>query len=96
MKITYRSSTKGESKYYIREIKNLFVVGQTFPVTEVPGPHSRKITNTIKGRLQLIAFRLINKSKEGRIKIQRLLKYFPDENELQMKQRLKVSRSSFL
>lgn len=88
----YLSTTvKGESKYYIREIGNLFAVGQTYPVTEVPGPHSRKITNTIKLRLQIIAFKLLEKSSEKRLKISRLMKYFPDQNELQMRQRLKVS-----
>lgn len=81
---------RGEAKYYIREIPNLFVVGQTYPVTEVPGPHSRKITNTIKLRLQIIAFKLLEKSTEKRLKISRLMKYFPDQNELQMRQRLKV------
>jgi len=74
----------------LREVKNLFVVGQTYPVTEVPGPHSRKITNTIKYRLQIIAFKLLKKSTEERLKISRLMKYFPDQNELQMRQRLKV------
>ncbi|RXW22582.1 hypothetical protein EST38_g3290 [Candolleomyces aberdarensis] len=83
------NTTKGESKYYIREIKNLFVLGQTYPVTEVPGPHSRKITNTIKHRLQIIAFKLLKKSQGERLKISRLMKYFPDQNELQMRQRLK-------
>ncbi len=85
-----RTTIKGESKYYIREVNNLFVVGQTYPVTEVPGPHSRKITNTIKLRLQIIAFKLLEKSTEKRLKISRLMKYFPDQNELQMRQRLKV------
>lgn len=83
---------KSDTKYYIREIKNLFTVGQTYPVTEVPGPHSRKITNTIKHRLQIIAFKLLQKSAEERLKISRLMKYFPDQNELQMRQRLKVCR----
>lgn len=69
----------------------MFVLGQTFPVTEVPGPHSRKITNTIKFRLQIIAFKLLRKSAGQRLKISRLMKYFPDQNELQMRQRLKVS-----
>ena len=86
-----RSTVKGDTKYFIREIKNLFVVGQTYPVTEVPGPHSRKITNTIKHRLQIIAFKLLQKSSEERLKIARLMKYFPDQNELQIRQRLKVS-----
>ncbi|KAI0714974.1 hypothetical protein C8Q76DRAFT_795782 [Earliella scabrosa] len=87
--LVIRTTIKGEPKYYIREINNLFVVGQTYPVTEVPGPHSRKITNTIKLRLQIIAFKLLEKSTEKRLKISRLMKYFPDQNELQMRQRLK-------
>ncbi|KAF8445744.1 TAF1 transcription initiation factor TFIID subunit TAF1 [Boletus edulis BED1] len=87
--LAVRSTTKGDTKYFLREIKNLFVIGQTYPVTEVPGPHSRKITNTIKFRLQIIAFKLLRKSAEERLKISRLMKYFPDQNELQMRQRLK-------
>ncbi|PCH34054.1 atypical/TAF1 protein kinase [Wolfiporia cocos MD-104 SS10] len=87
--LVIRSTCKNDTKYYIREIRNLFVVGQTYPVTEVPGPHSRKITNTIKHRLQIIAFKLLQKSVEERLKISRLMKYFPDQNELQMRQRLK-------
>ncbi|KAG6866058.1 hypothetical protein C0991_009155 [Blastosporella zonata] len=84
-----RSTVKGDTKYFLRDIKNLFVIGQTYPVTEVPGPHSRKITNTIKFRLQIIAFKLLKKSQGERLKISRLMKYFPDQNELQMRQRLK-------
>lgn len=94
--LVIKSTVKNETKYYIREIKNLFVVGQTYPVTEVPGPHSRKITTTIKHRLQIIAFKLLQKSAEERLKISRLMKYFPDQNELQMRQRLKVYRVDIL
>jgi transcription initiation factor TFIID subunit 1, fungi type len=85
-----RSTIKGEPKYYLREIKTVFVTGQTYPVHEVPGPHSRKITTTLKHRLQIIAFKLLRKSQGERLKISRLMKYFPDQNELQMRQRLKV------
>lgn len=87
--LVVRNTIKGETKYYLRDLKNLFVIGQTYPVTEVPGPHSRKITNTIKYRLQIIAFKLLKKSQGERLKISRLMKYFPDQNELQMRQRLK-------
>ncbi|KAF8349699.1 TAF1 transcription initiation factor TFIID subunit TAF1 [Amanita rubescens] len=87
--LVIKHSYRGETKYYIREFKNLFVIGQTYPVTEVPGPHSRKITNTIKHRLQIIAFKLLRKSPGERLKISRLMRYFPDQNELQMRQRLK-------
>jgi len=64
-------------------------------VHEVPGPHSRKITTTLKHRLQIIAFKLLKKSQGERLKISRLMKYFPDQNELQMRQRLKV-RNPFI
>ncbi|KAK7064030.1 putative transcription initiation factor TFIID subunit [Favolaschia claudopus] len=87
--LVVRNTIKGDTKYFLREIKHLFVAGQTYPVTEVPGPHSRKITNTIKFRLQIIAFKLLQKSAGERLKISRLMKYFPDQNELQMRQRLK-------
>ncbi|KAK2461592.1 hypothetical protein APHAL10511_006055 [Amanita phalloides] len=87
--LVIKHSYKGEAKYYIREIRNVFVIGQTYPITEVPGPHSRKITNTIKYRLQIIAFKLLRKSPGERLKISRLMRYFPDQNELQMRQRLK-------
>ncbi|KAJ3519520.1 hypothetical protein NM688_g9291 [Phlebia brevispora] len=87
--LVIKNTVKNDTRYYIREIKNLFTVGQTYPVTEVPGPHSRKITNTIKHRLQIIAYKLLSKATEERLKISRLMKYFPDQNELQMRQRLK-------
>ncbi len=81
-----RSTTKNEIRYYLREIRNLFVVGQTYPVQPIPGPHARLITNNIKYRLQMIAYKLIQKSQRQRIKIHRLMRYFPDQNELQMRQ----------
>ncbi len=84
-----RSTTKNEIRYYLREVRNLFVVGQTYPVQPIPGPHARLITNNIKYRLQMIAYKLIQKSQRQRIKIHRLMRYFPDQNELQMRQRLK-------
>ncbi|KAE9400552.1 TAF1 transcription initiation factor TFIID subunit TAF1 [Gymnopus androsaceus JB14] len=69
--LVVRSTVKGETKYFLREIKNLFVLGQTYPVTEI------------------IAYKLLRKSAGERLKISRLMKYFPDQNELQMRQRLK-------
>lgn len=83
--------TETETNYYIRAIENVFVIGQTFPAVEVPGPHSRKITNLTKLRLHNIAQRLTERSTDSRLKIQSLMKYFNDQNELQMRQRLKVS-----
>jgi len=38
-----------------------------------------------------IAFKLVQKNKDNRIKVFRLTRYFPDHNDLQMRQKLKVS-----
>lgn len=71
-------------------MKNLFVVGQTIPSVQVPGPHARKVSATAKDRTHQIAYRLLQKAKGNHMKLSRLMKYFPDCHELQMRQRLKV------
>ncbi|KAF2252672.1 hypothetical protein BU26DRAFT_517251 [Trematosphaeria pertusa] len=52
------------SKYYLRKIDNLMVVGQEFPSVEVPGTHARKVTEASKKRLKMLAFRLYRKGQE--------------------------------
>lgn len=52
------------SKYYMRNIPNLLVVGQQFPSVEVPGTHARKVTEASKKRLKMLAFRLYRRGKE--------------------------------
>ena len=84
-----RSTTKDDVRYYLRDVPNLYVVGQTYPTTPIPGPHARLVTNNIKYRLQMITYKLVEKSHAHRIKIHRVMKYFPDQNQLQMRQRLK-------
>lgn len=85
-----RSTTKNDVRYYIRDIPYLFTVGQTYPTTPIPGPHARLVTNNVKHRLRMITYKLLEKSAAHRIKIHRVMKYFPDHNELQMRQRLNV------
>ncbi|GAA5849102.1 hypothetical protein JCM5353_002538 [Sporobolomyces roseus] len=87
--LVVRINIDGDIKYYIRSIPHVYVVGQTYPQTEVPGPHSRKITTLQKNRLMTIAFKLVQKNKDNRIKVFRLTRYFPDHNDLQMRQKLK-------
>ncbi|KAL5383230.1 hypothetical protein PMIN06_010049 [Paraphaeosphaeria minitans] len=53
------------SKYYIRNIDNLVVVGQEFPYTEVPGTHARKVTEASKKRLKMLAFRLYRRGQQN-------------------------------
>jgi len=49
-------------KLFLRNAENLHVVGQQFPLVEVPGQHSRKVTDAAKKRLRALAYRLYAKS----------------------------------
>ena len=53
-------------KWFLRPIENLHVVGQQFPSVEVPGTHSRKVTETAKRRLKQISFRTYRKHEAAR------------------------------
>nr|XP_019049032.1 transcription initiation factor TFIID subunit 1 [Kwoniella bestiolae CBS 10118]OCF27962.1 transcription initiation factor TFIID subunit 1 [Kwoniella bestiolae CBS 10118] len=88
--LVIRQTINGHSTFYLRPINHIFSVGQTVPnESEVHAPHARKNTNTSKMRLMIIAWLLIQNSKQKRFKMAKLLKYFPDQTELQMRQRLK-------
>ncbi|KAJ3408580.1 hypothetical protein HDV05_004941 [Chytridiales sp. JEL 0842] len=80
---------KQKSKYYLREIPHLFVVGQSYPMVEVPRPQSRKVTNALKSRLQVISYRMMRTNPNERLWYPKLLKYYVGQSELQLKQRLK-------
>lgn len=85
-----RSTSGGQGvKHYLRSVPFLFTVGQTFPVTPIPGPHSRKVTTASKNRLKMVVFRLLNKDEHHRINVKDLSPHFPDHNEMQNRQRLK-------
>ncbi|KAB2576289.1 putative transcription initiation factor TFIID 111 kDa subunit [Lasiodiplodia hormozganensis] len=50
------------TKWYLRNVENLFVVGQQFPSQQVPGIHSRKVTDISKRRLKMLSYRIFTKS----------------------------------
>ena len=79
----------GGERCYLRLIRNLFVVGQLFPVVEIPGPHSRRVTTAAKNRLKMVAYRIMRRNDLGRIIVKQLVKHFPEQNEGQLRQRLK-------
>jgi hypothetical protein len=54
------------TNYHLRNIENLYVVGQQFPFSEVPGTHGRKVTSTQKARMKMIAFRIYAKKLKTR------------------------------
>ncbi|KAJ8103195.1 hypothetical protein POJ06DRAFT_280290 [Lipomyces tetrasporus] len=85
-----RSTGGGEGqKYYLRNIPHLYTVGQTLPVTEIPSPRSRRVTTASKNRLKMIVFRVLSKSENERILVKGISSHFPDQNDMQNRQRLK-------
>ncbi|KAF4555380.1 Transcription initiation factor TFIid 111 kDa subunit-like protein [Elsinoe fawcettii] len=53
-------------RFYLRNLENLHVVGQQFPSTEIPGEHSRKVTDAAKRRLKAISYRVWRKWSQRR------------------------------
>ncbi|KAK0905988.1 hypothetical protein LTR02_006220 [Friedmanniomyces endolithicus] len=53
------------SRMYMRNVENLYTVGQQFPVAEVPGEHSRRVTDAAKKRLRALAYRIYTKVQDG-------------------------------
>lgn len=82
-----RVTDDNDSKYYLRKIDHIYVVGQNFPSVEVPGPHSRKVTNTSKNRLKMLSYRLI--TKHGHVSLEEITTHIKDSNAAQNRQKLK-------
>lgn len=83
-----RSTTgTGGSIWYLRNIDHLYVVGQTLPSMEVPGPHSRKVTNIAKNRLKMVSYRLLR--KQDKVTLSDITRHVADSNDSQNRQKLK-------
>jgi len=69
------------TKWFMRNMENLHVVGQEFPAVEVPGTHSRKVTDAAKKRLRMLSYRIYKKNrrlgKPGALKNDMILKHLP-------------------
>ena len=88
--LVVRSTTGIEgSKWYMRSIENLRVVGQEFPSVDIPGPHSRKVTTASKNRLKMISYRLVRRNKSHRINVSEVTEHFIDTNDMQNRQKMK-------
>ncbi|KAJ1672704.1 hypothetical protein EV182_006660, partial [Spiromyces aspiralis] len=81
--------SKGEARWYLRSIPYYFVVGQTYPIQEIPAPHSRRVTTTIRHRFQVAAYRLMNRNQYHLLQMNKIVKIFPEYSDLQIRQRLK-------
>ncbi|KAH6853919.1 TAF1-like protein [Chaetomium sp. MPI-CAGE-AT-0009] len=83
-----RSTTgKSGSSWYLRNIDHLYVVGQILPSMEVPGPHSRRVTNIAKNRLKMVSYRLLHRSDN--VTLTDITRHVADSNESQNRQKLK-------
>ncbi|KAF3816125.1 hypothetical protein GH733_014714 [Mirounga leonina] len=78
--------------YYIRELVDIFVVGQQCPLFEVPGPNSKRANTHIRDFLQVFIYRLFWKSKDRprRIRMEDIKKAFPSHSESSIRKRLKL------
>lgn len=79
----------GGNQWHLRNIDNLFVVGQQYPSVEIPGPHSRKVTNAAKNRMKMIAYRKLKKDNKKQLKISDITAHIPDSTDMQNRQKLK-------
>lgn len=85
-----RSTGNGiNNKFYLKNINHLFTVGQTFPVVEIPGPNSRKVTSMKSTRLRMVVYRILNKTTSKAISIEPISKHFPDQDYGQNRQKIK-------
>lgn len=81
--------SRTSTRYFLRSIGKIFLVGQLYPVVEVPGPHSRKVTTVSKNRLKMIVYRVLNHNEHKRLVVKDISAHFPDQNDMQNRQRLK-------
>lgn len=85
-----RSSTGKEgAQWYMRKMDHIFVVGQTFPSVEVPGPHSRKVTTTSKNRTKMLSYRIMRRHPEGMLFTGDITRHLAGTNDGQNRQKLK-------
>ncbi|SMN20422.1 similar to Saccharomyces cerevisiae YGR274C TAF1 TFIID subunit (145 kDa), involved in RNA polymerase II transcription initiation [Maudiozyma saulgeensis] len=85
-----RSTGNGISnRFFLRNINHLFAVGQTFPIEEIPGPNSRKVTSMKATRLKMIVYRILNNTPSKAISIEPINKHFPDQDYGQNRQKVK-------
>lgn len=84
-----RTTTKSSSQLYLRPVEHIYTVGQIFPSVEIPGPHSRKVTNISKHRMKMIAYRKMRKSPSHTVGLQEITTHVKESTDQQNRQKLK-------
>ncbi|KIX98296.1 uncharacterized protein Z520_05597 [Fonsecaea multimorphosa CBS 102226] len=75
--------------HYLRNLENVFVVGQELPSVTVPGTHSRMVTTASKNRLKAISYRIARKKRTNRIHVEDITRHFPGTTDMQNRQKMK-------
>ena len=83
--------TRTRNEFSIREVDAMFCTGQECPLSEVPGPNSKKANNFTRDFLQVYIYRLFYQSRDApkRIKMDEIKKAFPAHSESSIRKRLK-------
>jgi hypothetical protein len=82
-----RSGNSSGSKWYMRDIGYLRVVGQQFPSQEVPRPNGRKVSTAAKNRVKMIAYRLMRRSPVQKIGVFDVTEHVSDAIEILNRQK---------
>ncbi|KAL9055665.1 MAG: hypothetical protein Q9162_003391 [Coniocarpon cinnabarinum] len=80
-------TSRGGRRFYFKNIENLHVVGQEFPSVEVPGTHSRKVTDASKRRLRMLSYRMYRKHKK--LKNEMIQKHLPGSDIAQNRSKMR-------
>lgn len=85
----YTTNASDGPKWFLRNIDHVYTVGQAFPSMEVPGPHARKVTNTSKNRLKMIAFRMMKQKESQDVSLKEITPHVFEKEDPQNRQKLK-------
>ncbi|KAI0397373.1 hypothetical protein F5Y17DRAFT_370357 [Xylariaceae sp. FL0594] len=85
----YTTNASEGPRFFLRNIDHVFAVGQVFPSMEVPGPHARKVTNTSKNRLKMIAYRMMKKKPTQDVSLKEITPHVFEKEDPQNRQKLK-------
>jgi len=85
----YTTNASEGPKWFLRNIDHVYAVGQVFPSMEVPGPHARKVTNTSKNRLKMIAFRMMKQKQTQDVSLKEITPHVFEKEDPQNRQKLK-------
>ncbi|CAI5793403.1 transcription initiation factor TFIID subunit 1 isoform X4 [Podarcis lilfordi] len=81
---------RDQNGYHIRDLQDIFVVGQQCPLFEVPQPNSKRAKTHIRDFLQAFIYRLFSKRDEPRrIRMEDIRNAFPLVSDTRVRKQLK-------